>query len=424
MLSPMKLLSRVGALCAAVLFVPLILRAQEPAPAASTETVKISGQVRLRSELDDRRLTASEAVFVHLLRSRLRATARPLPWLTVVAEIQDSRYLGENDASQSRGTTDASADFLDMHQAWGLVDDPFGIPVSVRLGRQEITFGNERLMGVSNWSNTGRSFDGARLMYRADELTVDLWGARLSSPVAGPTASQNLYGIWGTWKPAKALAVDLFDLADDNNNIVHRGVDSGEAMLGRNTFGTYIRGNAGPIDVELEGAGQVGKTAPNDSSARRSIRAFMGSATVSATILPESKTRLSVLATVLSGDGSASDSTNETFNTLFGTNHKFYGLSDYLPDLGGDYGLVDLMGGISTAPWSGFKLAAEGHLFKPQRKRTESFGTEFNLVGTWQAGAQFEFSGGAALFTPGEVLKARLGEDPRFWGYLAAQWQF
>jgi hypothetical protein len=402
----------------------MIVRAQENKAPAPAEPVKISGQVRLRSELDDRRLTAGEAVFVHLLRSRLRATARPLSWLTVVAEIQDSRYLGQSDPSQSRGTTDASADGLDMHQAWGEIDDLFDIPLSLRLGRQEITFGNERLMGVSNWSNTGRSFDGARLMYRAGDLSIDAWGARLSAPVMGPTASQNLYGIWSTWKPVRELAIDLFDLEDNNSTIVRRGVDSGEAILGRNTFGTYIRGSAGPIDVELEGAGQVGKNAPNDSVARRSIRAFMGSATVTATILPESKTRITALATVLSGDGSAGDSTNETFSTLFGTNHRFYGLSDYLPDLSGDFGLVDLMGGISTSPWNNFKLAAEGHLFKPQRKRTESFGTEFNLVGTWQAGSQFEFSGGAALFTPGEVLKARLSEDPRFWGYLSAVWQF
>jgi len=381
--------------------------------------------VRLRTELDDRGLGAvDETVLIHLLRTRLRATARPLPWITVVAEVQDARYLGSGDPSQGRGTTDISPDGLDMHQAWAQIDHPFDLPVDLRFGRQEISFANERLIGVSNWSNTGRAFDGARAMIHGDEVSVDLFAARLSAPVPGPTASQNLYGAWGNWKPAADMSVDLFALRDDNTTPVRRGEDSGKSVLGRNTVGTLLRGTFGPVNVELEGAGQFGENAANDSAQRRTIQAFLGSATITATILPESKTSLFVLGTVLSGDGSASDDRNETFNTLFGTNHKFYGTIDYVPDLSGNFGLVDLGAGISSAPVKGLRIVLDGHVFMPQRSSQEQFGSEVDLTATWRLAAPFELSGGAALFMPGELLKARIGDSARSWAFLAGSWEF
>ena len=121
------------------------------------------------------------------------------------------------------------------------------------------------------------------------------------------------------------------------------------------------------MGMELEGIDQTGETSPNDSTTRRSIKAFLGSATVSATLIPESKTKVTLLATVLSGDGSAKDDKSETFNTVFGTNHKFYGIADYVPDLSGDRGLVDFMAGASTSPSKEWKLALEGHALLPQR---------------------------------------------------------
>ncbi len=403
------------------LAIPTALMAQETKPA---ETVTFSGSVRLRSELDDRHLTATETVLAHLLRSRLRATAKPLPWITIVAELQDARYLGSGDPSQARGTTDISADGLDMRQAWAQINGPFDLPVDLRFGRQEITFANERLVGVSNWSNTGRSFDGARATVRGDGLTLDLWGTRLTAPTAAPTAAQNFYGIWGNWKPAAGMSLDLFGLNDNNTAEIRRGSDAGAALLQRYTVGTFFKSTFGIIDIELEGASQLGRTAANDSAALRSIQAFMASGTVTATLEESSKTRLAILGTVLSGDGSAGDDRNETFNTLFGTNHRFYGTIDYIPELSGTLGMVDLSASIASAPIKGLRLLLEGHQFLPQRMVKESFGTEVDLTVWWRDVAPFELSGGISVFLPGDPLHARIGEDPRYWAYIAGSWEF
>jgi hypothetical protein len=400
----------------ALLFLPFALRAQ----------VAVQGQVRERSELDNRGIIDSTTVLVHLLRSRIRVTANPTDWVTVVAEVQDSRFLGSGNPALGRGTTDVTADGLDMLQAWGQIDRPLDLPIKLRLGRQQMAFANDRLVGVSNWSNTGRAFDGLRLMAGSDSMSVDAWAMRLSAPTAGPTASQNFYGVWGNVKPIAGLGVDLFAMRDDNTSPILRGEDSSLSVLERYTFGSFVNLSIGPLDVAVEGAGQTGSSAASDTVARREIGAFLASGQLSFLLLPDSRTRVIALASVLSGDGSARDDRNETFNTLFGTNHRVYGTIDYLPELSGNFGVVDFSGQISSAPVKGVRLLLEGHLFQPQRGGGgEKFGTEIDLTTWYRPAPAFELSGGGAIFMPGKLLETRLGgTDMRSWAYVAGQWDF
>src|SRR5690349_6687106 len=99
----------------------LFISALAVSPLAAQEKPQekiITGQVRLRSELDNRDILAQQTTLYHLMRSRIRATVRPVAGITVLGEVQDSRYWGQADASQARGTTDANAEGFDMHQAW------------------------------------------------------------------------------------------------------------------------------------------------------------------------------------------------------------------------------------------------------------------------------------------------------------------
>ncbi|HSU17665.1 alginate export family protein [Longimicrobium sp.] len=400
---------------------PLI--AQDSARAEGPR-IAVTGQVRLRSEWDDRHVLADQRVNVHLLRSRLRATAHPVAWVTVVGEVQDARFLGESDPDDGRGTTDASAPQLDMHQAFAQVDSPFHLPLMLRFGRQEMTFANERLIGVSAWSNTGRSFDGARATwFAARTLSVDAWADRLSAPSAAAIGAQNFYGAWATWKPVRAIAADVFALRDDNTARIRSGDDLGRRVLGRSTLGANLRGTAGRLAVELEGAGQTGRGAASDSVAREEIRAFMGSVTASVALLPRTQTRLGGVLTVLSGDGSPGDGRDERFSTLFGTNHRLYGTIDIVPELSGTHGLVDAGVTLAHAPIPAVRLLLEGHRFLPQRG-DDAFGSEADLTAAWRAAPPFEISGGASAFAPGKLLETRLGGGTRFSAYIQGQWDF
>lgn len=386
--------------------------------------ISISGQLRLRSELDDKGLTQDESTLAHLLRTRLRVTARPMQGVALVAEIQDSRHFGSGDPDAARGTTDASADALDMRQAFVQIDTLLHLPVDLRVGRQEMLFNNERLIGSSNWNNTGRSFDAARGTLKAGDLIIDLFGSRLAAPSPSPTASQNLYGLWGTYRPSRMLRTELYGLLDNNTTEITRGADSGQSLLSRYTAGLYVKGSVDLIDVEIEGIGQTGRIGTSDSAPRRDVRAFLASTIIGVTLIEESNTRLQGLITLLSGDGSSGDTVNETFNTLFGTNHKFYGVMDFFPILSGNLGLVDMSGGIATTPIKGLRIALDGHRFGPQRGGGDgSFGTEIDLQIWWSGVSRFELSGGASTFLPGELARPRVGDAARFWVFIAGQWE-
>ena len=48
---------------------------------------------------------------------------------------------------------------------------------AVRGGRQELAFGDQRLVGHGNWLNTARSFDAVRAVYRHKKLRIDGFAA-------------------------------------------------------------------------------------------------------------------------------------------------------------------------------------------------------------------------------------------------------
>src|SRR5690606_37712531 len=49
--------------------------------------------------------------------------------------------------------------------------------VAVRVGRQELVFGEQRLVGHVGWANAARSFDAGRVTVRASGLQLDLFAA-------------------------------------------------------------------------------------------------------------------------------------------------------------------------------------------------------------------------------------------------------
>jgi hypothetical protein len=423
----MKRIVTTAALAAALFasspLAPSPLAAQDTARAQPPKIV-VGGQVRLRAEWDDRHVLADQRVNVYLLRTRLRATAKPVAWITVVGELQDARYLGEGDPLLGRGTTDATAPQLDMHQAYAQIDTPFSLPVQLRFGRQEMPLGNERLVGPATWINSARSFDGARATWLpARTVSVDLWAHRLTAPAVAAIGAQDFYGAWATWRPVRTVAAEAFAMRDDNTGRIRLGADAGRRILGRNTFGANLRGSVGRLALELESAAQTGRSAATDSAASEEIRAFLGSATGSVALLPATQTRLGGVLTVLSGDGTPGDGRDERFNTLFGSAHRFYGTMDIVPELSGTHGLVDAGMTLSHTPIPTLRLLLEGHRFLPQRG-DDAFGSEADLTAFWRAAPPFELSGGVSAFRTGKLLEPRLGEGTRVWAYIQGTFDF
>src|SRR6267143_6896060 len=109
-----------------------------------------------------------------LLRTFVHVGYDPTTWLNFYAEGRDSRgYWDEPNPNPDLDT-------LDLHQAFVRVGNPQLFPLIAKVGRQELSYGVERLIGISDWTNVRRTFDAAKLRYEVEGLWVD---AFVSHPV-------------------------------------------------------------------------------------------------------------------------------------------------------------------------------------------------------------------------------------------------
>ena len=103
-----------------------------------------------------------------LTRFRLDATVRPSPMFGITVQGQDAR-VGDKHVGPTGAPFRDEFDLRLAHADIGTAKSP----VALRAGRQELVFGDQRLIGHLGWVNTPRSFDGARVTLRGTKLTVD-----------------------------------------------------------------------------------------------------------------------------------------------------------------------------------------------------------------------------------------------------------
>src|ERR1041384_152040 len=104
--------------------------------------------------VDFRASTPENANDFLLLRTRFHLGYSPTDWLTMFGEGQNSSSTGDkrNPNPQSDGP-------FDLYQGYVRLGGTKDLPLSLKVGRQELAYGDERLVGVSDWDNMGRVFD-------------------------------------------------------------------------------------------------------------------------------------------------------------------------------------------------------------------------------------------------------------------------
>ncbi|MCU0823075.1 MAG: alginate export family protein [Leptospira sp.] len=108
--------------------------------------------------------------------------------------FQDTRIWGGERGSIATTNTanDLTRQSTDVREAWFKLKNLFQIPLKLQVGRQILAYGDERLVGALEWTNVGRSFDGARLMFDEKYFSSHLWIMALgenNSDIAGNTTA-------------------------------------------------------------------------------------------------------------------------------------------------------------------------------------------------------------------------------------------
>jgi len=293
-------------------------------------TFQLGGQYRYRLELRDD-FNFNDATFedddIHLMRTRLNGKIKIGEHISIYAQGQDAESFAGREAHKSR----AFVNRLDLRQLYGEFESPWeDFPVRVKVGRQELSYGDQRFVGAFNWSNVARVFDAVKVMVSpVSWFDVDLFFSQVvrinRSQPDSAAHDDNFYGIYTTLKPVKDHLLDTFLFIRHNKNGEIRGEIPGRlGQLKEYTFGNRFKGKKWNFDYGAEWALQFG------SRARDEINAWALHVEAGYTFkdCPWSP-RISFEYNHGSGDSDPTDGKNENFDNLFPTNHLHYGYMDF-----------------------------------------------------------------------------------------------
>lgn len=402
---------------------------QKQLAVAPPQLYTISGQVRHRGEVDGRTFVPeARALGYNLLRSRFTVSIAPASDTKIYLQVQDSRVFGAGNPALNRGVQDGMSKSIDFHQAYFSLSNMFALPLSVKLGRQELAYGKQRLIASAGWNNFGNAFDALSAQYVYGPVSVDGFFAKL---VGTQTSlySENISGLYSYIKYSDLHTADLFMFYDNNTTPLAKGLDKGKSRLGRYSSGVTFYGKPKPFDYEAELILQRGSYAVTDSSALSSISAYLYAFTAGYMIVPESKLRVGVKYQVMSGDDNQKTGTYTSYNTLFSSAHSFFGYMDFFPKTTPEYGArsYSLHTSMDVASSTGMTFDAYYYLYDavPTIKtssgaivRDQSLGYEADVTFTHKYNTFIVFNGGVSAFLPNAAMKAVKGPGVSYWSYL------
>lgn len=210
------------------------------------------------------------------------------------------------------------------------------IPLSLRVGRQELLYGAQRLVSPLGWANVQRTWDGAKLFYRSDKWDIDGFYTRpvIIEPKGDNdwNEDQDFYGLYATYKGIPDHGIDVYYLGlRDRGDFANSNlpIDENTGDLSLNTHGARLFGKTkvGPHvwDYDTELAGQWGRAAGD------SIQTWMWAAETGYTFANVGwAPRIGLGFDYASGDHDPLDSFHGTFNQLFPLGHAYFGYLDQI----------------------------------------------------------------------------------------------
>lgn len=382
--------------------------------------VTAGGQIRPRFEYDARDFNKdTDPDDFTSLRTRVHFSVFVTDDIQAFIQLQDVRFFGE----EADPLRDFDADNFDLHQGYIDLKDLFRKPLSVRLGRQELSFDEERLIGNVDFTPQGQTFDGFRITYQPPSNQFDLFAMKINDGVArGITPignSQgddvNFYGIYTNWKPAKDHLVSGYFL----------WLEDEPGDIDRFTTGARLAGGSGPFNYRGEAYYQFGEAGLQDLSAF--LIGLRGTYSVRSIYKPA----FTFWYDYISGDENLEDNEIKVFNTLFATNHRFYGFMDIflnIPRDTGNRGLQDIVAKFFMVPHETTKLFVDFHQFLLAENDDfgeNNLGQEIDLTLSYLFRKRIEITFGYSHFFIEEALEnLRNQNDDADWAYVMVDVKF
>lgn len=331
------------------------------------------------------------------MRTRLHADARVTEQVFARVQIQDVRRWGEAAANASSVNDNADLTLREAYlELTGFADDR----LELRLGRQPLILGAERLLGDLDWHRVGRVHDAATATWRFDDHhRWTLLGIAVNeNDQPGFTAAQKGGRDGDAWVVGVAGQFDALGLRWEPF-WVHARFDSATLPvlvpqsallaathprragdLAAHTFGLRLRGRAGErLGWELEGHLQHGSLGEWDLDAH----ALHASATWEARWAALDRVTLGVDR--WSGDRDPGDHEIGTYQPAFPSYYEHTGLLGRLGMRNLEQLRLTLSGPIPVSFAQGWRWRADAHAFRLATARDHAWsppGTLFVATGT------------------------------------------
>lgn len=389
---------------------------------AQENSFNISGQYRVRPELRNgyRTLATDSSIAAFFIGQRARLIFDyKKDKISSKISIQDSRTFGDEEQKKDNAG-------LHVNELW------FQLALSkefaIKMGRQELNYDDQRLLGNSDWGSTTISHDAILLKYenKEQQLQYHIGGAfnQSGEPLFGTKYQLNNYKVLALAWLKKEISIRHSVSAIAIANGLTATTNPASNIKTSLTFGPLYNFHHNGWKLVLGGYYQTGKTETD-----LKINAAMLNAYAEKTI---KKISIGAGLDYLTGnnDNTKVDESNN-FSTLYPTNHKFYGTMDYFLNIPADTkgrGLRDAYLRIKAKASDKFSAGIDIHSFALAHKNfsglntiDKNLGAELDVTTDYTPFPDVVLQVGYANMFASKNMQALKGGDKnsyQYWAYV------
>jgi hypothetical protein len=358
-------------------------------------------------------------------------TVKPTNWLTFYAQFMDLHALGlplRDTAANMRDSFDLRQGYLDFHYK----------PVQLIVGRQELRIGDERVVGISDWTNTSRTWDGFYMRIgNVNQLNVFS-----TSVVAVHPTSLDTHGAGLTFHGVQAKLATYVPHTTIEPFVLIRAlprVTSQQSVAGSETevtFGSYYETKL-PSGFDSSGTGDLQRGSYSNDSIHAGAAIIRGG--YGTKRLPW-QPHLEVEYDYATGNQHTNPDRVSTYDQQYPSNHNAFGLVD----LFGFQNIKQDRLNLQFTPRSNFLVLFQGGslhvatthdgvysgagasliVAPPGGFKSDDIGNEFDASAKYIYHKSFVTNMGVGHFFPGEVMTSAKHGAPLTYAYLGFTYRF
>ncbi len=326
---------------------------------------------------------SADAGFATSTRARINAGYSTESYQLYLS-LQDIIVWGENRQLLAADLNNSFSIF----EAWAKLKLADGL--ATKVGRQVISYDDERIMGEVDWTQQARNHDAALLQYVKESFIMDL-GLAFNQDFNDPAGFQSVGTAYATtgffsYKTMQYIYArkiwnrftgSLLLMNNGFQNFDNAGNADGISKL--QTVGTHLNYKTGGFGAQANAFFQTGERQGGLDVGAAYLLGLEFSYKVT------DKVGLGLGAELISGDKTDTADKTEAFFPLYGTNHKFNGFMDYfyVGNHANSIGLFDLHASANLNLGKESSLLIKALNFRGQQELTggeKSLGTEVDIV--------------------------------------------